>query len=273
MPRNKSKATARDEGVAGREAEPPSAIPAGRQLDRTPPPRHTSAKAARTSQECEFPLKDKIKSERLSLLSPYLDCAERRSVRRSSATSATAKMWEADNDTFVQGMEGYEWTAADLEFVNLVRKKTQLQQIQKQLAELEQTLKAEGLKRDKSVATRESTRGELLKMPSSDQLLQLSRDVLSRHHNSSELENLDPKSLLGRTKLEDVRRAITEEAAHVAELDGKVANAQKLRDQEELSLKELEKRVLVVKVILFSSAWFHGTSEQINKWFILQILS
>lgn len=40
-----------------------------------------------------------------------------------------AKMGSADTDDFIQGMQGYQWTDADLEFVYLSKQQKRAQQL------------------------------------------------------------------------------------------------------------------------------------------------
>uniref|UniRef100_A0A3B1ITB5 Uncharacterized LOC111191182 n=1 Tax=Astyanax mexicanus TaxID=7994 RepID=A0A3B1ITB5_ASTMX len=114
-------------------------IPAGRQLQRTPPstPRreptpggdtHTVIKEE-THTPAERQAEDSAPSRLELVLSPAVKNGEK-SIRRASTTPASANTGDADPNTFIQGMQGYQWTDADLEFIHQVKQQKQAQQLQ-----------------------------------------------------------------------------------------------------------------------------------------------
>ncbi|KAL7833980.1 hypothetical protein AOLI_G00289400 [Acnodon oligacanthus] len=220
-------------------------IPAGRQLQRTPP--STPAPAHRRSGDTESRIKDEEDAE-AEVSAPFrpdgiLSSAlkeERKSIRRSSITSASAKMGDADPDAFIQGMQGYQWTDADLEFVYQAKQQKRVQQLQQELSEVLKILKAETQRLELAIASRDKLQTELSKTLSCERLLQLCRDVLLRSRSPDQLEGLGDKALLSQLQLGDVQHAIHEETSAVDLLEREVAKAQEIREREELAMKEID---------------------------------
>uniref|UniRef100_A0A8B9JG11 Uncharacterized protein n=1 Tax=Astyanax mexicanus TaxID=7994 RepID=A0A8B9JG11_ASTMX len=139
-------------------------IPAGRQLQRTPPstPRreptpggdtHTVIKEE-THTPAERQAEDSAPSRLELVLSPAVKNGEK-SIRRASTTPASANTGDADPDTFIQGMQGYQWTDADLEFIHQVKQQKQVQQLQLELSDLQSSLKSETQRMEMAVAARD----------------------------------------------------------------------------------------------------------------------
>ncbi|TSK67282.1 hypothetical protein Baya_5259 [Bagarius yarrelli] len=207
---------------------------------------------------------------------------ERKSYRRPSITSASAKMGNADPDAFIQGMEGYQWTDADLEFVYQARQQKQVRQLQQELSEIEKTLQAETQRLELAVASRDQLRSELSKTLSCDSLLQLCKSVLSRSRTSDQLDGLGDKALLLLLDLPDVQQAVREEKTQVRRLE---REAQELREKEEIdtyqqkisSLQEASKaaqlRREVRKAEVISYALEETETEEMNTSQIPEIKS
>ncbi|XP_017568690.2 eisosome protein 1 isoform X2 [Pygocentrus nattereri] len=231
-------------------------IPAGRQLQRTPPstptpqPRRRSGDTdSRIKDEEDTPAEGSAPFRPDGVLSPAVK-EERKSIRRSSITSASAKMGDADPDAFIQGMQGYQWTDADLEFVYQAKQQKRVQQLQQELSEVLKTLKTETQRLELTIASRDKLQTELSKTLSCERLLQLCRDVRLRSCSPNQLEGLGDKALLSQLQLGDVQHAIHEETSAVDHLKREVAKAQEIREREELAMKEMDhcqKNINIVK--------------------------
>ncbi|KAF5891205.1 neurofilament heavy polypeptide-like isoform X1, partial [Clarias magur] len=164
---------------------------------------------------------------------------ERTSYRRSSITSASAKMGNADPEAFIQGMQGYRWTDADLEFVYQAKQQKRAQQLQQELSEVEKTLQAETQRLELAVASRDQLQTELSKTPSCDSLLQLCKSILSHSRTAEELEGLGDRALLSQLSLHEVQRAVRERNAEISRLEREADKARELREKAEKAMKEM----------------------------------
>uniref|UniRef100_A0A3B1ITE7 Uncharacterized LOC111191182 n=1 Tax=Astyanax mexicanus TaxID=7994 RepID=A0A3B1ITE7_ASTMX len=206
-------------------------IPAGRQLQRTPPstPRREPTPGGDThtviKEETHTPAESRVEE---SVLSPAVR-KEVKCIRRSSITSASANTGDADPDTFIQGMQGYQWTDADLEFIHQVKQQKQVQQLQLELSDLQSSLKSETQRMEIAVAARDELQYKFSKNPvSCEVLLQLCRDVLLRSC-SVQLKDVEDEALLKQLQLGEVQDAVSEEFDKVIHLERELTKAQEIR--------------------------------------------
>ncbi|XP_066513922.1 uncharacterized abhydrolase domain-containing protein DDB_G0269086-like isoform X1 [Hoplias malabaricus] len=220
-------------------------IPVGRQLHRTPPSKSQSFRnednggTEKVIKAEADTTEDSAPSRMEGVLSPAVK-EERKSFRRSSITSASAQMGDADPEAFIQGMQGYEWTDADLEFVHQAKQQRKVQQLKQELTELLKTLKAETQRLELAAASRDKLRSDLSKTLSCELMMGLCREVLLHSSSPTELEGLEDKSLLAKLKLKDIQSVIHEETLEVQRLERELAKAQEIRDKEEHVMKELQ---------------------------------
>ncbi|XP_058237736.1 cylicin-1 [Hemibagrus wyckioides] len=241
-------------------------IPVGRQLQRTPPNKTPKSQA---SHLAEGPaIMDEEDPQDDTTCPPVEE--ERKSYRRSSITPASVNMGNTDPEAFVQGMQGYQWTDTDLEFVYQAKQQKQAQQLKQELSEVEKTLQAETQRLEMAVASRENLQSELSKvmklsktqtstlMPlclsviyshivvllnhvlqtlSCDLLLQLCKSVLYRSRTPDQLEGLGDKALLTMLNIQDIQQAVHEEKAQISSLS---REAQELREKEEKAMEEMD---------------------------------
>ncbi|KAF4093376.1 hypothetical protein AMELA_G00001450 [Ameiurus melas] len=222
-------------------------IPIGRQLQRTPPTKISNTQTTCPSEEpaimeeedSQMVPEDGADGGKDDAMCPFVN-GERKSYRRSSVTSASAKMWNADPEAFIQGMQGYQWTDADLEFVYHAKQQKRAQRLQQELSEVEKTLQVETQRLELAVASRDQLRFKLSKTLSCDVLLQLCKSVLSCSRTSDQLDGLGDKALLSLLDLQDVQRAVCEENTKISHLVRDAAKAQELRDVEEKAMRDMD---------------------------------
>ncbi|XP_051979672.1 proteoglycan 4 [Xyrauchen texanus] len=230
-------------------------IPAGRQLDRTPPPRSEITTICQSNTPDDTPGSEQaVKDEPCAQeISKRVSCNgsnevlehtkvkdERKSIRRSSCTVASATPGKTNPEMFIQGMQGYKWTETDLEFVYQSKWKKQVQQLQQEISDVQKFLKSTKQMRDMALAAHEKQQTELSKVSSCERIHQMSREILLKSQSSSQLEGLDSKALLARLKVTDVQCATTEEKTEVSKLKTKIAKAQEMREKEEQLMKDID---------------------------------
>ncbi|XP_051549330.1 proteoglycan 4 [Myxocyprinus asiaticus] len=230
-------------------------IPAGRQLERTPPPRSEIIRICQSNTPDDTPASEHaVKDEPCAQeITKRVSCNEssevlehsqvkdeRVSIWRSSCTVASATPGKTNPETFIQGMQGYQWTETDLEFVYQTKWKKQVQQLQQEISDVQKFLKSTKQMRDMALAAHEKLQTELSKVSSCERIHQMSREILLKSQSSSQLEGLDSKALLARLKVTDTQCATTEEKTEVSKLKTKVAKAQEMREKEEQLTKDID---------------------------------
>ncbi|XP_043078303.1 branchpoint-bridging protein [Puntigrus tetrazona] len=234
--------------------EQPNIIPAGRQLERTPPSKSERVTTRPPSKPDGSPTSEQVVKDEpcgqeitktLSngsnevLLHPKVK-DERKSVRGSSSTAASAALGNPDPETFIQGMQGYKWTDTDLEFVYQSKWKKRVQQAQQELSELQKSLKSMQQMRDMGLAALNKIQTELSKVTSCESLQQISMEILRRSQSSSQLEGLDLKALVAKLKVADVLCTTAEEKAEVSKLKTELKKAEVSRGKEEQLIKDID---------------------------------
>ncbi|XP_047678643.1 uncharacterized protein si:dkeyp-34c12.1 [Tachysurus fulvidraco] len=165
-------------------------IPIGRQLQRTPPNKSQTTRLSEEPANEEKEDSQDVVQDNTTY--PSVE-EESKSSRRSSITPATAKMGNAEPDAFIQGMQGYQWTDADLEFVYQAKQQKQARQLKQELSEIEKTLQTETQRLELATTSRDRLQSELSKTLSCDTLLQLCKSVLSCSRTSDQLDGLGNK--------------------------------------------------------------------------------
>uniref|UniRef100_A0A8C1DF15 Uncharacterized protein n=1 Tax=Cyprinus carpio carpio TaxID=630221 RepID=A0A8C1DF15_CYPCA len=232
--------------------EHPNIIPAGRQLDRTPPSKMEGVTTSPPSKPDGSPTSEEVVKDvpcGQEVTKP-LSCNgsdevlqhpkvkdERKSVRRSSSTCASATPGNPDPEIFIQGMQGYKWTDTDLEFVYQTKRKKRVQQAQQELSDLQKSIKSTKQMRDMGFAVLDKIQTELSKVVSCERLQQISMEILLRSQSSSQVEGLDLKALLAKLKVADVHCTTAEEKAEVSKLKTELEKAQVLRYKPDNALK------------------------------------
>uniref|UniRef100_A0A671K9S7 Transcriptional regulatory protein AlgP-like n=1 Tax=Sinocyclocheilus anshuiensis TaxID=1608454 RepID=A0A671K9S7_9TELE len=227
--------------------EHPNIIPAGRQLERTPPSESERVATHQPSEPDASPTSEQVVTDEPcgQEITKHLSCNgsnevlqhpkvkdERKSIRRSSFTAASATTGNTDPEIFIQGMQGYKWTDTDLEFAQ-VNECIFLDGILKSLKSMKQM-------RDMGLAALDKIQTELSKVASCERLQQISMEILLRSLSSSQLEGLDLKDLLAKLKVADVHCTTAEEKAEVSKLKTEAEKAQVLREKEERLMKDTD---------------------------------
>ncbi|XP_036396746.1 uncharacterized protein si:dkeyp-34c12.1 [Megalops cyprinoides] len=234
-------------------------IPTGNQLPRTPVKRNslTTAYALETQRHDKHPVsssgndadenpsavrgniaKDRLSTPEVPGQQQRDEGVQRKLARRNSTISAAAQLENADPDHFIRGMQGYQWTAADLEFVERTKMEREIQQLKSELKTLQRQRKDEQQKRDLSLANREKVQADLTEMDAFDLTMRLARDFLCQKLGMADVTLLDPKSLMAQIRVADVQHAMQKETAKVATLKNLVKRAQHLSKQEEEQSQE-----------------------------------
>ncbi|KAL1251090.1 hypothetical protein QQF64_018886 [Cirrhinus molitorella] len=236
-------------------AEHSNIIPAGRQLERTPPSKSERVTTYQFIKPNGSPTSGQVvKDEPCGQeITEHLPCNgsnevlqhpkvkdERKSVRRSSSTAASATPGNADPEIFIQGMQGYQWTDTDLEFVYQTKWKKQIQQAKQELSDLQKSLNSTEQTRDMHRAALDKIQTELSKVSSCERIQQMSMEILLRTKSSSQLEGLDLKALLAKLKVADVHCTTAEEKTEVSKLKTEVEKAQVLRVNEKQLTKDID---------------------------------
>ncbi|XP_056615331.1 uncharacterized protein si:dkeyp-34c12.1 [Triplophysa dalaica] len=229
-------------------------IPGGRQLERTPPSKTESVSDQIYKAEYSTISRKVIKEEPCiqemtinsscdgsSEVLEHLNVKdERKSIRRSSLTAAKATSGNADPETFIQGMQGYQWTSTDLEFVYQTKCKKKVQQLQQKIRDVQNALKSTRQLRDVAVADHKKIQEELSKMSSLERVQEMSKETLLKSQSSVELEGLDFKGLLAQLKVSDVQHFTSEERTNIGKLNTEVTKAQAMREKQEQFTKEID---------------------------------
>ncbi|KAL4656920.1 hypothetical protein GN956_G3937 [Arapaima gigas] len=259
---------------------PVNAIPTGRQLPRTPPAserhqeaaRRTPCRSSTVKQDTSVTNTEGVhvpKGGSSMQESDEPQCSELRKkmVRRPSTVSATSKcvqLEELSPECFIRGMQGYQWTAGDLEFVQQTKNQRQVQQLQAELKMLQKQLKDEQHQCNLCFAAGDKVQADLAETADFDQVIQQSRDFLSQKLGSAEVEVLDPKSIMSHIRLEDVEQATHKERSRAAILEEKLSRLQDLiSNEEEEWHKEVEiwqKRIFEKQVLWLLISKTSGTT-------------
>ncbi|XP_048855324.1 uncharacterized protein si:dkeyp-34c12.1 isoform X2 [Brienomyrus brachyistius] len=237
-----------------------NAFPTGRQLPRTPPASQRdrgSLAPARTPEGptvCKQPRQTEGGSTNYPASAHGIDrncCApaaeevqgggeREHRVRRHSTITAAVQQNEMNLECFIKGMQGYQWTAEDLEFVERAKNERQVRQLKAELCVLLKQLKDEEQKKDLALAIRDKVQGDLAQLADFDRILQLGRDFLCRKLPAAEVENMDFESVLERIRAADIQSATREERSRLVGLEEKLSRLQQLCSNEEHHRKEME---------------------------------
>ncbi|XP_023656794.1 uncharacterized protein [Paramormyrops kingsleyae] len=237
-----------------------NAFPTGRQLPRTPPASQRDRgflAPARTPEEptvCQQPRQTEGGSTNFPASGHGIDrnsCTpaaegaqgggERgHRVRRHSTITAAVQLDEMNPECFIKGMQGYQWTAEDLEFVERAKNERQVRQLKAELCVLLKQLKDEEQKKDLALAIRDKVQADQAQMADFDQILQMGRDFLCRKLPVAEVERMDYESVLEHIRVADVQSATREERSKLMELEEELSRLQQLCSNEEQHRKEME---------------------------------
>ncbi|KAG7467205.1 hypothetical protein MATL_G00150870 [Megalops atlanticus] len=234
-------------------------IPTGNQLPRTPVKRNslTTACTLEIQQHDKHPVsssgngadenpaavrgnigKDRLSTPAEPEQQQRDEGVQKKLSRRNSTISAAVQLENVDPDHFIRGMQGYQWTAADLEFVERTKMEREIQQLKSELKTLQKQRKDEQQKMDLSLANKEKVQADLTEMDAFDLTMQLARDFLCQKLGMADVTLLDPKSLMAQIRVADVQHATQEETANVATLENLVKRAQHLSKREEEQSQE-----------------------------------
>ncbi|XP_015219523.2 uncharacterized protein [Lepisosteus oculatus] len=176
------------------------------------------------------------------------DETREKALQRRSTKSFTANLSEMDPEKLVKGMQGYQWTEGDLEFVQHIKNIKLIQQLKEELSQLQKQLKGEQLHKDLLLAKKEKIQAQCLEMDTSfDQIVHLGRAFLCRTLDPATVESIPSDSVLGRVSIASVRRVCQQEKQKLQALKKKVTDIQQQTaevTQKEQGLRNMEKHHL-----------------------------
>ncbi|XP_066562329.1 uncharacterized protein PF3D7_1120000 [Amia ocellicauda] len=174
--------------------------------------------------------------------------------RRKSTLAVAAHHGEVDQEGMVKGMQGYEWTEADLEFVERMKNEKLLQQLKTELKILQKQLKDEQQKKDLSLAMKEKIQADFSDMSTSfDQTLKLGRAFLCAKLGTKKVKSLPPEEVISQMSVADIQHVCQEEKSKLQILQKEVeigqrktakqvAQEEQLRVKKKLCEEEMEKQ-------------------------------
>ncbi|KAK1169984.1 hypothetical protein AOXY_G8910 [Acipenser oxyrinchus oxyrinchus] len=143
-----------------------------------------------------------------------------------------------DTSGIIRGMQGNNWTEADLEFVQRMKNEKSVMQLKEELKRLQRELKDEMQKKELLWAQKEKIQTDTVNMEETiDRTVQLGRAFLCRKMDPSIVEPLCPESVLKQLSAASVQQVIQQETAKLQALEEKLTGEQK---QASHQIKELQ---------------------------------
>ncbi|XP_058885179.1 calponin homology domain-containing protein DDB_G0272472 isoform X2 [Acipenser ruthenus] len=128
----------------------------------------------------------------------------------------------------IRGMQGNNWTEADLEFVQRMKNEKSVMQLKEELKRLQRELKDEMQKKELLWAQKEKIQTDTVNMEETiDRTVQLGRAFLCRKMDPSIVEPLSPESVLKQLSVASVQQVIQQETAKLQALEEKLTGKQK----------------------------------------------
>ncbi|XP_029927646.1 DNA repair protein RAD50 isoform X2 [Myripristis murdjan] len=163
---------------------------------------------------------------------------------RTQSTICSASLPEAaDANSMLRGMEGYELTADDLEFIEKMQQEKRIKKLQGELVEVERQLESETMALELALAAKEQTQAELRKFPSCEELIDLAKVFLKTTSPLTEGMDMESKSLVARVKEKDIQRVTEEETTQMETTlaDKRQTEMEETGQQEKQILSKLRK--------------------------------
>ncbi|MGH0133824.1 UNVERIFIED_CONTAM: hypothetical protein FKN15_008540 [Acipenser sinensis] len=133
-----------------------------------------------------------------------------------------------DTSGIIRGMQGNNWTEADLEFVQRMKNEKSVMQLKEELKRLQRELKDEMQKKELLWAQKEKIQTDTVNMEETiDRTVQLGRAFLCRKMDPSIVEPLCPESVLKQLSVASVQQVIQQETAKLQALEEKLTGKQK----------------------------------------------
>ncbi|MGH0139472.1 UNVERIFIED_CONTAM: hypothetical protein FKN15_043550 [Acipenser sinensis] len=152
---------------------------------------------------------------------------ESKSVRRLSQLPVQG-FNAMDTSGIIRGMQGNNWTEADLEFVQRMKNEKSVMQLKEELKRLQRELKDEMQKKELLWAQKEKIQTDTVNMEETiDRTVQLGRAFLCRKMDPSIVEPLCPESVLKQLSVASVQQVIQQETAKLQALEEKLTGKQK----------------------------------------------
>ncbi|MGH0140636.1 UNVERIFIED_CONTAM: hypothetical protein FKN15_043676 [Acipenser sinensis] len=133
-----------------------------------------------------------------------------------------------DTSGIIRGMQGNNWTEADLEFVQRMKNEKLVMQLKEELKRLQRELKDEIQKKELLWAQKEKIQTDAVNMEETvDRTVQLGIAFLCRKMDPSIVEPLCPESVLKQLSVASVQQVIQQETAKLQALEEKLTGEQK----------------------------------------------
>ncbi|XP_026219290.1 axoneme-associated protein mst101(2)-like [Anabas testudineus] len=208
-------------------------IPSGRQLPRTPPltdvKRHLDFSNDDSYVGCEEPQQN---TEEASSDQDDHD-------KMFDFSTHETKTEPDEPSSMLKGMKGYQLTAGDLEFIKRMKEEKLVKKYQGDLEDVQRLLKKETMALELSCALRDKAEAELNKFPSSEDVTEWVKVVLTMTSSSGDLTDLDTKSLLAMVTKENIQTAMNKKKIQLARMEKMMANKRK-KEAEERGRREKE---------------------------------
>ncbi|KAA8579720.1 hypothetical protein FQN60_006813 [Etheostoma spectabile] len=129
-------------------------------------------------------------------------------------------------------MKGYRLTPSDLEFIEKMEKEKLIKKLQQDQEDVQRLLKKEMMFLEQVCASRDIAQAELKKLPSCEDLTKWITVVLNVTSPSTELTNLDAKSLLAMVTKENIEITADKKRRELTQMEKMLANKKKKEAQE-----------------------------------------
>ncbi|KAK5847919.1 hypothetical protein PBY51_017010 [Eleginops maclovinus] len=211
-------------------------FPSGRQLLRTPP-------LAGVKQQLDFCSEDSGEEHE----EPRLNMEADSSYQDHNDPNVTfdynkmlTKTEPDDPGTMLKGMKGYQLTETDSEFIEKMKGEKAIKKLQGDLKEVQRLLNKELMPLELALASREKAQADLMELPSSEDLMEWTKEVLRMTSPSTQLADLDLNCLLDTVTRENLQRATQEKKVEITRMENMVANKKKREAKER---GQLEKKI------------------------------
>ncbi|XP_056451670.1 uncharacterized protein LOC130386675 isoform X1 [Gadus chalcogrammus] len=211
-------------------------IPSGKELPRTPPMGQVKKELVFTSDESPLTGTTMTTPPREYLCGAELDESPSRRLRINS-TVCPATVSSRDPISMIRGMDGYQLTQADKDFIERKNEERLLKPLEGEQAELDEALRREAMALGLALARQEKALEELKKFPPCGKMVTLARLFLGQELPDSEVDLMNSRTLLTLVKEPAVRSAISKQKSALVILEDSI------RKKEEKAKEDQEKRI------------------------------
>ncbi|TDG96333.1 hypothetical protein EPR50_G00239060 [Perca flavescens] len=216
-----------------------SFIPSGRQLPRTPPLPNVTKHLTFCDEDLNEDTEPQLKME--------ADTRDQDGNNQNAtfAFNKTGTKKEnlsepCDPNSMLKGMKGYLLTPSDLEFIEKMEKDKLVKKLQQDLEKVQRLLQNEMMSLELVCASRVQAQAVLENLPSCEDLTEWVKVALNMTSPSTDLTNLDSKSLLAMVTKENLQGVADKKGLELTRMKKMLANKKKKEAQER---GQLEKQI------------------------------